>query len=1004
MIYKKASAFIIACYLATTISVGQVVINEGTNRNYSSIADENGEYPDWIEIYNPGSSAVSLFNYSLTDNPGNPVKWVFPNIEIQSGEFRTVFCSGKDRKPVSGFVLVQNTGTFTPGTGWNTHNFSTPFYWDGVSNILINTCSFSSAGYTSNSVFKQTETSYWSTSFAFMDGSPAACQATSGSRVKQRPNMKLNGHVIGNGTITNSPYDYPAPYGNWYWGARHQMLIPASELTSAGLSAGNINSLSFNVVSTSSTTVYDYIEIHMRLVSYNELPTDFDAVDTNNYLHTNFKIDRDGETVYLFSPSGTQLSQLFVNVADIDNSTGSHPDASPDVYLFQQATPSASNNASPTYTDYLLPPVFSVPSGFYESPFSVSVTDPNTGPSAVRYTLDGSDPTTTSSLYTGTPISIADSLVLRARAFSSDFLPSPNVAATYLLNVDHLTPVLSVITDYSNLYGPTGIFDNWWYDWEKTAYVEYFDSTKNLIFSQRTGMQIDGGWGGSRANPQHSFRLELNDPVLGDGSISYPLIPDKPGRTKYSQFYLRNGSNQYLVLPYKDACQVRMMSKKTHNYYSAWRPVSVYINGNYFGLYELREKFDDEFFETFDGADPGQTDILTLSAWYNFVLRAVEGSVEPFWDATEALQQLDPADTSFWTQADQYFDMEAYNDYIIGESWMGNTDWPWNNIKIYRSDATGFRWRFCIIDQELAMLPNGSTDCFYDHIAYMMTYDQSNPYLSTWQKGMQNERFRNYFINRFADVMNTAYLSDSLLNVELDIFNQTVHEMPKEYRRWGDPNNILGQMMDFRNNHFTFQDQLSLRSEQVRTHILNNFGLPNLVDVTLDIQPEDAGTIQISTVTPEIYPWNGIYFNGVPVKIEATAKTGYSFSHWEPNGLITDTLNPVFLDTLTATNLTFRAVYEPWAVDIDNKDHRSSLTLWPNPASTTVTLKSGKYFTRGSEYHVVDLNGRTVSEGTLPEGQGIAPIGISNLRPAVYILLVTRPGVEDEHLRFVKIN
>ncbi len=206
-------------------------------------------------------------------------------------------------------------------------------------------------------------------------------------------------------------------------------------------------------------------------------------------------------------------------------------------------------------------------------------------------------------------------------------MPSQNTVSSYLFGVSHTTPVVSVITDNQNLYGETGIFDNWWTDWEKTAYVEYFDSAQNLIFSQRTGMQIDGGWGGARYQPQHSFRLELDDGVLGDGPVDYPLIPDRPERTKYSKFYLRNGSNQYLVFPYKDACQVRMMGTGTNNYYSAWRPVSVYINGYYFGLYELREKFDAEYFETLEGADADETDLISVSAWYNYVLRAVEGSV-----------------------------------------------------------------------------------------------------------------------------------------------------------------------------------------------------------------------------------------------------------------------------------------------------------------------------------------------------------------------------------------
>ena len=78
--------------------------------------------------------------------------------------------------------------------------------------------------------------------------------------------------------------------------------------------------------------------------------------------------------------------------------------------------------------------------------------------------------------------------------------------------------------------------------------------------------------------PQHSFRVELDDGVLGDGHIDYPLIPGRPERTKYSKFYLRNGSNQYLAFPYKDACETAMMGNGTNNYYSAWRPS--------FGLYQ----------------------------------------------------------------------------------------------------------------------------------------------------------------------------------------------------------------------------------------------------------------------------------------------------------------------------------------------------------------------------------------------------------------------------------
>jgi len=405
MCYFSLLTLFIAAFIST-LTYSQVVINEGSNRNYSNIADENGEYPDWIELYNASTTTVSLHHYSLTDNINKPTKWVFPNVKMQPGEYRTIFCSDKDRKPVSGFIHVLNTGTYTPQVGWNTHTFTTPFYWDGVSNILVNVCSYSSVGYTSNSVFNQSPTTYWSTAFHFQDGSDASCYTAYGGRVALRPNMKLNGHVIGTGQIQNSPYDYPAPYGNWYWGARHQMLITAAELNVAGLPAGYINSLAFDVVSTDPNTVYDYIDVHMRLVTIEEVSSEFMPVDTNNFLHTNFKISEDGETLFLLSPAQVILSELDVNCGDLDNSIGRFPDMSTGIYLFQRGTPAVTNNNSATFANYLLPPSFSMPSGFYDAPFSVTINNPNPGNTSVHYTTDGSELHMLSPSFTGEVIQI----------------------------------------------------------------------------------------------------------------------------------------------------------------------------------------------------------------------------------------------------------------------------------------------------------------------------------------------------------------------------------------------------------------------------------------------------------------------------------------------------------------------------------------------------------------------------------------------------------------------
>ena len=915
-----------------------------------------------------------------------------------------MFCSGKDRKPVSGFQHVVTHSAFNPVTGWNTHTFSEPFYWDGLSNVLVNVCSYSGTGYTVNSVFNQTETFYNSTLYSFQDNSPASCSAQYGSVATRRPNMMLNGSVVGTGVSQNGAYDYPAPYGNWYWGARHQMLIPASELLASGLSEGYINSLAFDVAWTEPSTVYDYIDINMKLVSESSLNTTFQAIDFNNNQHSNFKISEDGETVYLFSPDHLPISSLNVTVQNLDNSCGLLPDASSNYVLFDTATTSATNNAQTAYSTYALAPSLETPSGIFQNTLTVTISDNNpvSEQAEIRYTTDGSEPTDTSSLYAGNGLFIFTSSTVRARAFSAGKLPSSVSSASYLLGLDHVTPIISIMTNGSNLYGDAGIFDHWDMDWQRPAHVDYFDTDHSLIFSQNSGMQIDGGLGGSRSHPQHSFRLELDNGVLGDGPVNFPFIPTRPNRTQYSNFYLRNGSNQFLALPYKDASQVMMMAGETNNYFSAMRPVTVYINGNYFGLYELREKFDTEYFKTLENASPAQTEILSASAWYGWGLRALEGSVDNFYAVHTLFDQLNPTESNFWDAADQYFDMTYYTDYIIGESWMGNTDWPANNIKIYRSDATNQRYRFCTIDLEMSMGPFAFTDCTVDHIAYLLGQDINNPYINIFLKGIQNERFHDYFINRFADNMNTTYRIDRLLGIENDMFNSMVLEMPNEYGRWGDPNAISQQMNSFYNNHLFFQDQLSQRTEIVRNNIQTNFALPNQVEVTLDVFPLGAGKIKISTVAPDEYPWNGIYFNGVPVKIEAIANAGYHFLHWENNALLNDTLQAIFLDTLDLNSVLFKAYFEE-NFDVSTSDVASAngWNAYPNPAHDQLYL-THPALSKATSYSIVDIAGRIQQTGILTSEVSTSVIDLSALAPAAYIIRMFSNEQSEGLVRFIK--
>lgn len=997
-----------ALWAATFISClniqAQVVINEGSNRNFQTILDEDGQSNDWIELYNAGNESVNLAGYSLSDDPLNPAQWSFPSYSLAPGQFLLVFCSGKDRSFNPPFQQVHTSYGFVPQEGWNQHDFFEPFYWDGVSNLLVNSCSYNDAGYTVNSIFRQTATPYVSSTVSYQDGGDASCYAYSGETHNVRPNIRLNGITIGEGEETNGDTWYPAPYGNWYWSARNQMLYTAEELLSAGLSEGPIYNIAWDVVATQPIN-YTYVDISLKQVQENELTTVF-ITNEGAFFHTNFTIASGGEEICLYDATQTPISCLQVSCPVFDYSTGLLPDASQNQTFFITPSPGSSNNGMENANSVALAPVFSVEPGVYLGTQSVTISDINTPQAQIYYTTNGSMPTQFSTLYQGEAIPVFQSMVLRARSYVDDMVPSAVTSASYLINVNHSTPVVSVTTDPSNLYGPQGIFDNWWQDWERYAYMEFYDSTAGhpLLFSRHAGMQIDGGAGGSRSHPQHSFRLEVAKASLGESPVELELFAQHDGRDQFSRLYFRNGSNQWLGLPYKDGVQVEMMCEATNAQYSPQRPVTVYLNGQYFGLYELRSKLDEEYYQYEDGFTDGDGpfDNLTLSYWYGGVLRANNGSVDNYWQSLDQFWALDPQSEDYLEQADAIFDMEYLADYIIAESWMGNADWPYNNIRVQRNPGSGNRWRFAVIDLELSLQPWGWTDCWFNGLQHTFNHGEWHQFVGPLIRSTQNAQYRNFFINRYADVLNTAYRIDRLLEVEASHFDRWVLEMPNEYQRWGDPWNVNGWMMDFYNRHIEFQSNLICKSEVVRDQVQSVFGLPGQVLVTLEANPSEGGYIQINTITPEELPWDGIYFHGVPVSIRAVANEGYEFTGWSDNGVVLNLLDSLFTGELNMEEITFTANFEELEVVsvAENVVQLNEVWVQPNPAGNWLQLNSERKAI--NRWEIFNLNGTLVASEFLVPSSRTFIADVSDLAAGMYIIRATFKDGSAESLRWIK--
>ena len=193
-------------------------------------------------------------------------------------------------------------------------------------------------------------------------------------------------------------------------------------------------------------------------------------------LHTNFKLDANGENVFLFNSQAELIHNLRVESPQTDISIGLKPNGS-SIINWLNPTPGSSNNTVSFYTDTLKEPIFSQVSGVYSLQFTVYISNPNTVNSKLVYTVDGTTPTINSSVYTA-PIQIIGNSVIRAKIFPIDtngVLPSNTASSTYLIGVAHTTPILMVTTDGANLYGPNGIFDNFNSDWVKPAHAVYLN-------------------------------------------------------------------------------------------------------------------------------------------------------------------------------------------------------------------------------------------------------------------------------------------------------------------------------------------------------------------------------------------------------------------------------------------------------------------------------------------------------------------------------------------------
>jgi len=602
-------------------------------------------------------------------------------------------------------------------------------------------------------------------------------------------------------------------------------------------------------------------------------------------------------------------------------------------------------------------PVFSHEAGFYRAPFELEIK--SLLPDAeIYYTLDGSAPDRSSLRYDG-PIRIYNresdpnvfsniptaavgwqrpagrvfkGTVVRAVVYDASGKAGKAVTKTYFVHPRgherYSLPVVSLATDMKHLFDhETGIYvpgaryanesPNFWenpgnysqrgMEWERPAHIEFFEDDGTPGFSEDVGIRIYGA--ATRANPLKSLRVQFRK-EYGKGKLEYPLFPGLP-YDQFDSFVLRTAGNDYDGAYLRDAFMQSLLDE-TRLDTLAYRPAILFINGEYWGIHNIRERGDPDYFSEKYGIDKSELDLLEDNA------EIVSGSNEHYLALIDMLRYRDIRDPAVYKQVNEAIDIDNFIDYNVAQIYFDNSDWPGNNIRFWRESkpfdpsspyGRDGRWRWLVYDTDFGFGMYGEHN-YLNHSLEQATTpygpEWPNPEWSTFllRTLLENDDFRTRFVNRFADLMNTSFRPERVVQRLMEMKSVIEPEMPEHIARWGRPYGMNGWNMHIERIKLFAR----LRPAAMKTIINDFFKLDGVHDLTVGAVPAGQGVVKVNSLVmePAGEAWTGSYFGGVPVTLTAIPMNGYRFAGWKGDLASNE---PTIIVNLTR-NMTVTPVFE----------------------------------------------------------------------------------------------
>ena len=709
----------------------RIRINEVLPKNAGNFTIDN-KYYGYVELINTSDEKINLDGYYLSDDKNRLYKYKIKDLELEPNQVKVIYMgtNNEDEENIySSFTLDNKIGTvyLSNNKGKIVDKVEYEYLANGLAKVLINNeyyeTSVISPGYLNNS-----------------DGVKEFSK-----KYLQNPKSLIINEVMNN----NSSYLAQNGYNFYDW----------IELYNNSEEEINLNEYTLTNT-TNNTSLYKLPDVVLKPKEYYIImASGEESLSNTSYKHANFKIS-DTESIYLYKDKKI-VDSMIVNNVPLNYSYGRGLENG--FYYMENPTPAKQNQVGVQEISFA--PTFSIKPGIYNNVESLELEIKSLGD--VYYTTDGNNPTKNSKKYTG-PIKLTKTTVIKAATFEEGKLKSEIITNSYIINENHTLPVLSMSITPSNL---NKIISGAWSFAEADGNLEFYEESGS--FNTPCAISLFGG--SARSLPKKSYGIKFKS-KYGAGSLNYKLF-DNRDTSVYQSIVIRSGSQDYNLAFIRDILGTSLVDDYTDVDVQAYKSAILYINGSYYGVFNIREKVNADFIANHYNVDPDKVNIFQG----NWETKA--GSRLFYNNVISFVSTHNLALDENYEKVKEMIDIENIIDYWIAESYVTNNDII--NIRYFsHPDIDNGKMKMVYFDLDYAWYwPNQNYYNFMTNPAGMT--ERFHVSTTILRNLMKNKQFKTTYLERLKYNLENTWKKENILNRLEEIYNKLYPEMERNQKRWG---------------------------------------------------------------------------------------------------------------------------------------------------------------------------------------------------------------------------